>query len=112
MIWQVVRDAADVDRLIADASRQPVFAVTAPGAAGSLGPKFLRALCAPLQGHSHITPVIDCSDDPGLALRALNLGWRHILFSGPPDLFDKVRTVAASLNAVVYPAETGRLPLP
>ncbi|MDA5194898.1 hypothetical protein [Govanella unica] len=73
------------------------FVMTAPAAAGYAGPGYLKLLAdlAP-----ELPVIIDCGDDPGLALRALELGWRYLRLSGPT--LETVKSAAATLSAVVF----------
>ncbi len=67
-------------------------AVTAFAGAG-----FWRALELEL-GHPI---VIDCGDDPGLAMAALRAGCRDLLFTGPSETAERLAGMAAQLDARV-----------
>ena len=43
--------------------------------------------------------VIDCGDDPGLAMAALRAGCRELLFSGQATVAIKLAGMAASIGA-------------
>lgn len=105
---QVIVHNSDQAALVAATARAlTIFARTPPGAAGYAGPQFLQAM---IPATERVLPLIDCGDDPGLAWRALELGWRHLLFTGPDPLFKKVQDAAAAVGAIAYrPAD---LPVP
>jgi hypothetical protein len=58
------------------------------------------------QGLDH-TIVIDCGDDPGLAMAALRAGCSDLLFTGPEVLAVKLEGMAAQLGARVRRALDG-----
>ena len=45
--------------------------------------------------------VIDCGDDPGLAMAALRAGCRDLLFTGPEAVAVKLEGMAAQLGATL-----------
>jgi len=102
----IVRDRAEMERALgtAAASRLPVSLVSAPGAAAMAGPAFfLAAFAQALATVPGVAAglVIDCGDDPGMALAALRAGARHIRVALPPHLLQRVQSAAASLGARV-----------
>ncbi|HET6519002.1 MAG TPA: hypothetical protein VFG47_04180 [Geminicoccaceae bacterium] len=68
---------------------------SAPGAAGYAGVGFLHALGRAV-GHE---PIVDCGDDPGLALGALRTGCRDVAFSGAAEPARRLADIAAQLGA-------------
>lgn len=104
----IVRDAGDVRRALARAASGPFTLITAPGAAAYAGPAFLQAMLAPAASRADMMLVIDCGADPGIALRALQVGWRHILLDGP--LAPKVASAAERMGATVH--ARGEFPVP
>ncbi len=75
----------------------PYLMLTARGAAGRLGPQLLRSIMPD-------TAVIDCGGDPGLAWRAVEVGWTAIFYHGPN--LDKLVTMAATAKITVFTPET------
>lgn len=67
-----------------------VMLLSAPHIASAGGPLYAKALMG--DATSLIIPVLDCGDDPGLAWRAADVGWRYILFRGSDALLEKVRS--------------------
>jgi hypothetical protein len=43
--------------------------------------------------------VVDCGDDPGLAMAALRAGCRDLLFTGTAEIADRLEGMAAQLDA-------------
>ncbi len=81
---------------------RPVTLLSAPGAAGTVGPAWFVALVE--QAHASrpettITGVLDCGGMPGHALAALRHGLKTICYDGPG--FDAIAAIAAAMNAVV-----------
>jgi acyl-CoA reductase-like NAD-dependent aldehyde dehydrogenase len=70
---------------------------SAPGAAGYAGVGYLKALGDEV-GHELL---IDCGDDPGLAMAALRTGCRHIAFSGSAELGRRLADMAEQSGATV-----------
>ncbi|MEL6965346.1 MAG: hypothetical protein AAFO01_21535 [Pseudomonadota bacterium] len=76
---------------------------SAPGAAASAGVGYLKALGDEV-GHSL---VIDCDDDPGLAMAALRAGSKQLLFAGPAKLQLRIGQMAERCGGrVQHPDET------
>lgn len=67
-----------------------VMLLSAPHIASAGGPLYAKALMG--DATLLIIPVLDCGDDPGLAWRAADVGWRYILFRGSDALLEKVRS--------------------
>ena len=68
---------------------------SAPDAAAYAGVGYLQAL-GKLAGQEL---VIDCGDDPGLAMAALRTGCRKLAFSGGSELFERLADMAAQAGA-------------
>lgn len=45
------------------------------------------------------TVVVDCGDDPGLAMAALRAGCRDLLYGGPEEVAVKLEGIAEQLGA-------------
>jgi hypothetical protein len=78
-----------------------------PGAAAYAGVGFLKAL-GDAAGQALI---IDCDDDPGLAMAALRSGSRELLLSAPSDVLQRVEQIAAHLGGHVRGPDEVVLPL-
>ncbi|HEY8352243.1 MAG TPA: hypothetical protein VIK87_06845 [Sphingomonadales bacterium] len=96
----IVRTAGDVARAVQRAGSGPLVLLTAPGAAAAAGPLFLKAMTEQAATRADTLVVIDCDDDPGLALLALRSGWRHVMLTGPAA--DQVASAAASIGARIH----------
>jgi fructose/tagatose bisphosphate aldolase len=93
---------------------RPVTLRTAPGAAAYAGPAYLkRVVETAIAEHpgAGSDAVIDCGDDPGVALTALRLGWRRLLFDGHRETGAKLADMAAQLGAEVTRARPPGLDL-
>jgi hypothetical protein len=70
----------------AAALASPLTLISAPEAAGSVGPAWFAALIDDVRGafpDIDLASILDCGDSPGYALAALRLGFRVIRFDGP-----------------------------
>jgi hypothetical protein len=70
---------------------------SAPGAAAYAGVGYLRALGAAAGQEL----LIDCGDDPGIALAALRAGCRRLAFSGAAEVARRLVEIAEQLGAVL-----------
>ena len=84
---------------------------SAPGAAAYAGPRYLKRLVERAAGGSAAEVLIDCGDDAGLALTALDAGWRRVLFTGRPAVRAKLAGIAARTGAEVSAARAPALDL-
>jgi hypothetical protein len=75
---------------------------SAPEAAGYAGVGYLKSLGA-LAGQEL---VIDCGDDPGLAMAALRTGCRRLAFAGAPETARRLGEMAEQVGASLV-HETG-----
>jgi hypothetical protein len=76
--------------------------LSAPGAGGHAGAAWFAALAA--QGEAAFPAVaqrwvLDCADAPGHVLAALRAGVRAVVFSGAPELRERLASVAAACGA-------------
>jgi hypothetical protein len=70
---------------------------SAPGAAAYAGVGYLKAL-----GEAAGCEVlIDCGDDPGIAMAALRAGCRKLAFAGRADVAERLADMAAQSGAVL-----------
>lgn len=96
----IVRDAGDLSRALSRAAAGPLVILTAPGLARATGPRFVKVMTQPAAARPETLVVIDCDDDPGLALLALRCGWRHLMLDGPLAL--KVACAAEPMGATLH----------
>lgn len=104
-------DQARAALAVARETRQAVTLLTAPDAAARLGVDVLKSMidqaAAAVPG-ADFAAVIDCGDQPGLALAALRAGWRRLVFAGTAETVAKIADLArqqgAEVMAVAPPA--------
>lgn len=87
-------------RTAAAQAKTHVLMISAPHLATAGGPLYTHALLG--DADEFVIPVMDCGDDPGICWRALEVGAKCILFSGPDALLEKVRSAHSSV-AVLTP---------
>ncbi|EWY41230.1 hypothetical protein N825_30835 [Skermanella stibiiresistens SB22] len=76
---------------------RPLTVVSFPGAAGSAGASWFRAMAAIAAAEFPqvpVTMVLDCGDRPGHALAAIRAGVRHILLAGNVPAWPRVQAIA------------------
>lgn len=86
-----------------------VTLISPPGAAATLGATVFRDIIATAaQSHpgARYKAVLDCGDEPGLALGALRHGIKVVRISNGPELSEKLADIASQRGASVYD-ETG-----
>jgi len=79
-----------------------VLLVTAPGAARSGGPAYLKAVidrAAEGFPSSQWSALIDCGDRPGDVFASLDAGWRRLAFTGAPVAGQRLGEIAAGRGA-------------
>jgi hypothetical protein len=76
---------------------------SAPGAAAYAGVGYLKAL-GDAAGHELL---IDCGDDPGIAMAALRTGCRRLSFAGDAGTAQRLGEMAEQAGAILV-HETGR----
>ncbi len=70
----------------AAALERPLTLLSAPDAAGSVGPAWFAALVDGARAgfpNVDVLIILDCGDAPGYALAALRLGFKAVCFDGP-----------------------------
>ncbi len=98
-------DQADVFHAQADELDLPLLLLTPAGGAGYTGPAFYREIA---QAMAEQWPrvecrwIVDCGDDPALALEALEFGFTEIFLSGNKTARDRVRDVARQTGASLW----------
>jgi hypothetical protein len=103
----VVRGAAEAAAALAVAEGRPVLLLSAPGAAGLLGPAGWRALVARAESQAPGASCADalcCGDAPGLALAALRAGCQILVLDGACPAFAAVAGAAAEAGVTLWPA--------
>ncbi len=95
---------ADAEAALAVAAERgtPIVLQSAPGVAAYVGAGYLKAVAeraAARRPDAAVTWVIDCGDDPGIALGALRGGWKSVRFSGRADVLAKLADIAAQQGA-------------
>ena len=50
----------------------------------------------------HVTAVLDCADQAGVAAEAFGAGIGGVLFSGPTEVAEKLRAIAVATGATLY----------
>jgi hypothetical protein len=104
----VVRSAAEGRAAIAVAGTGRLLLLSAPGAAGFLGPGAWRALVAAAGGS---LDALCCGDAAGDALAALREGCRILVLDGALPAFATVAGAAAETGALLLPARPAALDL-
>jgi hypothetical protein len=93
----VVHDREQAEAALAAAAELgcAIWLRSAPDAAAYAGVGYLKAL-GELVGHEI---VVDCGDDPGLAMAALRTGCLRLAFSGPAAVSQRLGEMAAEAGA-------------
>jgi hypothetical protein len=109
-----VHAAAEAALALALAGKRGVVLLSAPGAAGFLGPGWFLAIIeaarAEVPGVVH-KAVLDCGDAPGQALAALRAGLREVVLQPGCPAFAQVVAAAAEISARVRPVRPESLDL-
>ena len=94
-------------RTASDAGR-PLTLITPPNAASYAGPAFYRNLLERARHLEsltdeavHVRLILDCGDDAGLALFALDMGWQVLVLGGHRGARRRVRNIARQHGAEV-----------
>lgn len=86
------------------ATGQPIVALSGPGASAYAGPGWFAALAAAGTAafpNVELTTILDCGDRAGDAVAALNLGLKHLIFTGHPEAAARLSRIGAGLGAVI-----------
>jgi hypothetical protein len=99
MVQIVVHDLAQARAAVAAAADAgcAIELRSAPGAAAYAGVGYLKALGAAV-GHELL---IDCGDDPGIAMAALRAGCRRLSFAGDAAMAQRLAEMAEQVGAVL-----------
>lgn len=104
----VVRSAAEARGAVDVAGRGLVLLLSAPGAAGFLGPGAWRAL---VQAAGDAPDALCCGDAAGDALAALRAGCRILVLDHRLPAFATMAAAAAEAGALLLPARPPALDL-
>jgi hypothetical protein len=110
----MARSAAEAAAALRLARDFRVLLLSAPGAAGSLGPGGWLALVAAARAavpEATVQDMLCCGDAPGHALAALRAGCRCLVLDPSCPAFDAVRAAAAECGAVLLPERPPALDL-
>lgn len=91
-----------------------VTLISAPAAAAYIGATVFRdmiAKAAELHPKARFRAVLDCGEEPGLALGALRHGIKGVRISNGPVLSEKLADIAGQRGAFVYAKEGDELDL-
>ena len=80
----------------------PVHLVSAPGAAGFLGPPLFKQIvdqARAAEPAARATVCLDCADEPGMALDALRQGVEAVFLSAAPEVLARIERVATQAGA-------------
>ncbi|TCZ63694.1 hypothetical protein [Roseicella aquatilis] len=109
-----VHDAAGATLALRLAGGRGVLLLSAPGAAGSLGPAWFLAILGAARRAAPGVPhraVLDCADAPGQALAALRTGLHDLVLDPACPAFAQVAAAAALVGARLRPARPDSLDL-
>ncbi len=110
----IVHDPDQLAAVFAVAARGVALtALTAPWMAGAYGPQLLLEMIAQARADTPASPtvVLDCEDDPAIALAALRVGWKHIAFTGTDSVRNKIAQIADAHGAQLLPPPTEAIDL-
>jgi len=95
------REHVTATRAAASQTGVAVILLSAPHLASMGGPLYTYALMG--DPSDLVVPILDCGDDPGLAWRAAEVGWKHILFRGSDALLEKARSALEQKTQSSFP---------
>ena len=110
----LVHDAAQAMAALAAAGPRGVALVSAPGAAGFLGPGWFLAMVAPAMAAFPDVPcraLLVCADAPGQALAALRAGLLWVVLAPEVPGFAQICAAARDVGATVLDAAPAALDL-
>ncbi|MEQ9170340.1 MAG: hypothetical protein RIE87_03945 [Rhodospirillales bacterium] len=95
----VIHDLNHAKQALSAARRtgRPVHLISAPGAAGSLGPALFKQIidqARTAEPAAHATACLDCADEPGTALDALRQGVEAVSLSASAEVLTKIASIA------------------
>lgn len=100
----VIHDLNHAKQALSAARRtgRPVHLVSAPGAAGYLGPALFKQIIDQARAAEPVvraTACLDCADEPGTALDAIRLGVEAVSLSAAPEVLAKIESAAIAAGA-------------
>lgn len=98
----------------AQAADVRVTLISPAGAAATLGATIFRDIVAQAAAdfpNANFQAVLDCGDDPGLALGALRHDIKVVRISNGPELSEKLADIAGQRGATVYSETSDELDL-
>ncbi len=102
----VIHDLNHAKQALSAARRtgRPVHLVSAPGAAGYLGPALFKQIidqARAAEPAAHATACLDCADEPGTALDAIRQGVEAVSLSAAPEVLAKIESAAIAAGAKI-----------
>jgi fructose/tagatose bisphosphate aldolase len=96
----VIHDLDQARRVLTAARRTdcPVQLISAPGAAGYLGPALFKQIvdqARAAEPAARATACLDCADEPGSALDALRHGLDAVSLTAAPEVLARIESAAA-----------------
>ena len=85
--------------------RVPIIAITAAWAGAAYGALYwVEAVAAAREKwpEADVAVALHCLDDAGLAMAALRMGWKRLIFTGERRVRDKIVEQAAAVDAAVF----------
>jgi hypothetical protein len=85
-------------------ARLPIVLLSAPEAALTVGPGWWRALVDAGRAavpDARFTAVLDCGDDSGAAQAAIRAGVEALVFTGRPDVVERLTAIAGQRGATL-----------
>ena len=100
----VIHDLSHAKMALSAARRtgRPVNLVSAPGAAGHLGPALFKQIidqARAAEPAARATVCLDCADEPGTALDALRQGVEAVSLSAAPEVLARIESAATQAGA-------------
>ena len=98
----------------AEAMDVDVTLISPPGAAATMGATVFRdivAKAAKRYPQARFKSILDCGDEPGMAMGAFRHGIEGVRISNGPKLSDKLADIAKQRGGFVYTAQADELDL-
>jgi len=100
----LIHDLDQARQALAAARRtgRPVHLVSAPGAAGYLGPALFKQIidqARAAEPAARVTACLDCADEPGTAMDALRHGVGAVSVTAAPEVLAKIERAAIQVGA-------------
>jgi hypothetical protein len=100
----VIHSLKHLRAVLAACGNRPVIVLSGAGAGAYAGPSWFMAMIA--HGfaefpEARMTAILDCGDRAADAFAALNSGAKHVIFTGHPDAAERLRGIAAQVDASI-----------